>query len=526
MNRLLGALLSPSKFALVGIVGIFVNQIALYVLTDLVGIYYLASAVLASLISTLNNFVLVELFVFRHRESRHGLLVRYLAFSAINLATLVIRVPMLYVLTDLAGIYYLASNLIAIGVTFGIRYLIADNWIWAGRDRRDQVSVGGLYQYDVHGIMKIQSVVRLPELAAFNVETTVQPDIIIRRRWLGGGPRIRVRTWRDGDTIRYREHFGALSAAFDVRLPHGAGADTSTAGPIELDANWLLCWSHHVLYTNMVEPLLRFILIARGHVLLHCAAVDGPNGAIVMSAQTDTGKTSTVLRLLMHHSWGFLSDDMAIVAPDGTLYGYPKPMTLSSHTMSAVNERRLPAADRFMLAIRSRVHSKQGRSIGHSMGQMNLPIVTINAWVQLLVPPPKYHIQSLIDCDVVDSAPIDTAILMERGDPLTEEPEMTFTLDRLLENTDDAYTFPPFASFAPEVVVDGMDHDRLREREREILAASMANAWRLRLRVSGHSWSEVIPTLLDRHHGTSTAELDAESSTDPVLVEVGSATAG
>ena len=51
----------------------------------------------------------------------------------------------------------------------------------------------------------------------------------------------------------------------------------------------------------------------------------------------------------------------------------------------------------------------------------DLPIVTINAWVQLLVPPPKYHIQSLIDCDVVDSAPIDTAILMERGDPLTEE---------------------------------------------------------------------------------------------------------
>ena len=41
-----------------------------------------------------------------------------------------------------------------------------------------------------------------------------------------------------------------------------------------LDANWLLVWSHHVLYTNMVEPLLRFMLVSRGYVLLHCAAVD------------------------------------------------------------------------------------------------------------------------------------------------------------------------------------------------------------------------------------------------------------
>ena len=77
-------------------------------------------------------------------------------------------------------------------------------------------------------------------------------------------------------------------------------------GPVVLDANWLLVWSHHVLYTNMVEPLLRFMLVSRGYVLLHCAAVDSDQGAVVMSALTDTGKTSTVLRLLMHRSWGFL----------------------------------------------------------------------------------------------------------------------------------------------------------------------------------------------------------------------------
>ncbi|HEY6571141.1 MAG TPA: hypothetical protein VIZ22_12670, partial [Candidatus Limnocylindrales bacterium] len=388
------------------------------------------------------------------------------------------------------GVNYLVSNLIAIGITFGVRYLIADNWIWAGRDRRDQQPVAGAYQYDVAGLIKIQSPIALPELAAFNVDHLVEPDLLVRRRWMGGWPRLRIRTTRTGDTIRYREQLGALSAAFDVQLAPTAG------GPVVLDANWLLVWSHHVLYTNMVEPLLRFMLVARGYVLLHSAAVEAEQGAVVMSALTDTGKTSTVLRLLMHRSWGFIADDMAIVAPGGVIIGFPKPMTLSSHTMSSVNEQALPLADRLMLGIRSRLHSREGRAVGHSLGRMPVPIVTINAWVQLLIPPPKYHVTSLIDCDVVDRSTIDAVILMERGEPLAEIPTLDATLDRLLANTDDAYTFPPFAALAPLLEFEGLDHDALRVRERALLSAAVDAAWRVRVRVRGHNWSDLIPTLV------------------------------
>ena len=486
-------MLSPSKFALVGIVGIVVNQVVLYLLTDGLGIHYLVSAVLASQVSTLINFLLTELWVFRGRDVPGHALVRYLTFNLLNVATLVVRVPTLYVLTDLFGVHYLISNVVAIGLTFGIRYLVADNWIWAGRDRRDQRPIEGWYHYDVHGIVRLSSMVNLPELASFNVAQPVAADIIVRRRFIGGGPRLHVATWRDPDgAIHYREHLGGLSAAFDVRT------SGETGERVELDANWLLAWSHHVLYTNMVEPLLRFVLVSRGHVLLHCAAIDADRGAALLSAQTDTGKTSTILRLLMSRSWGFISDDMAILSPAGEILSYPKPMTLSSHTMAAVNDAVLPVADRFMLAIRSRVHSKEGRSVGHRLGRLNLPIVTINSWVQLLVPPPKYHVQSLIDCDLSDRAPIDAIILMERGaPPLAEQPAFDLTIDRLLENTDDAYTFPPFATFAPLLVIDGLDHDALRARERQYLEAAVRDAWRVRVRVVGHNWAEVIPTLLD-----------------------------
>ena len=504
VRRLLRALLSPSKFAVVGIFGIFVNQAALFALVEMFGVHYIPAAILASQVSTLNNFLLTELWVFRDRDTPGHVVWRYLTFNLLNMATLLVRVPVLYVLTDLAGVYYLISNFVAIGLTFGIRYLVADNWIWAGRDRRDQKPIDGWYQYDVHGIVRIISRVHLPELAAFNVAHQVEPDIVVNRRFIGGRPRFRVANWRDEDgTIRYREHFGPLSAAFDVRIGE----------KIELDANWLLNWSHHVLYTNMVEPLLRFVLVDRDYVLLHCAAIDAERGAAIMSAQTDTGKTSTVLRLLMGHSWGFISDDMAILTPAGEILSYPKPMTLSSHTMAAVNDQVLPWADRLMLAIRSRVHSKEGRSAGHALGRLNVPIVTINSWVQLLVPPPKYHVQSLIDCDLSDRAPIDSVILMERGTPpLAEEPDFAFTIERLIENTDDAYTFPPFATFAPLIEINGRSYDALRAHELELLTASVRKARRSRVRVVGHSWSELIPTLLDRR----------SSELPPIVLEVAS----
>jgi len=223
----------------------------------------------------------------------------------------------------------------------------------------------------------------------------------------------------------------------------------------------------------------------------------------------------------MQRSWGFISDDMAILTPAGEILSYPKPMTLSSHTMSAVNEAVLPRADRFMLAVRSRVHSKQGRSAGHALGRLNLPIVTINAWVQLLDPPPKYHVQSLIDCDLTDRAPIDSVVLMERGAPaLAEVPDFGPTIDRLIENTDDAYTFPPFAALAPLLHFGDLDYPALRRRERELLERAVGQAWRLRLRVVGHGWSELIPSLVERHRAQLPGSTDAVDTARPEPVPV------
>lgn len=114
------------------------------------------------------------------------------------------------------------------------------------------------------------------------------------------------------------------------------------------------------------------------------------------------------------------------------------------------------------------MHSKQGRSIGHALSRLPIPIVTINAVVQLLVPPPKYHVTSLVDCDMVDRAPLHAVLLMERGHPVVEDVALEPALDELMANTEDAYTFPPFGWFAPYLRFDGMDVAALRARARAV----------------------------------------------------------
>ena len=49
-----------------------------------------------------------------------------------------------------------------------------------------------------------------------------------------------------------------------------------------------------------------------------------------------------------------------------------------------------------MLAVQSRVHSKEGREFALLLARLNIPIIAINAVTQILVPPPKYMIDKLV----------------------------------------------------------------------------------------------------------------------------------
>lgn len=488
------------RFGLVGATGIIVNQALVVALTELAGIYYVASAILATFGSSTWNFIGADTWVFGHRRVDRSVRDRYVGFLGLNLALLVARVPMLWLLTEVAGVHYAVSNLVSLVVLFGLRLAVADAWLWkdtprglaAGPGDAAPAEIAGereaRHRYDVAGLLAIESDVELRELRSFESPRIGPPDIKIRIGFVRPRPARRVTFEERGDQLVYHEHLGPFAANFSLRM----------GDPIEIKVSPILALSPHVVYTNIVEAFLRFLLVSKGYVLLHSAALVGEHGATLLSAQTDTGKTSTVITLVRSRGYRFLSDDMTIIDPCGDAISYPKPMTLSFHTMGVAKDGRLSVGDRGKLAIQSRLHSKSGRTVGRALGEKNLPIMTINSAVQFLVPPPKHRIDDLFDCAVGGRAPIQNVVLMERGEELLESVALDVAVDRLLENTDDAYGFPPFALFAPKIRIGDDDYAALRRKEADLLRAAISNAQRWHLRVEGHEWAERLPALIDR----------------------------
>jgi len=122
-----------SQFGLVGLLGLAVNQAVLWLLVSTLGIYYLIAAVVASQASTAVSFAINETWVFRSQTVARDLrsvLGRFLVFDALNVVSLLLRLPVLYVLTSMAHVNYLLSNMIAIAIFMLVRFVVADGWIW------------------------------------------------------------------------------------------------------------------------------------------------------------------------------------------------------------------------------------------------------------------------------------------------------------------------------------------------------------------------------------------------------------
>jgi len=357
------------------------------------------------------------------------------------------------------------------------------------------------HRYDIAGVVTIGSQIPLPELEFFRAQwvADAEVDIAVRVGDVGRRrprPRALMTQYVEGGgdepvTLRYEEHLGRLGANFRVELGEPI---TVTVGP-------LLARSPHVVYTNVIEALLRFVMVSRGKMLLHSACVVLDGRGVMLSALTDTGKTATVLRLLREHGGQFLSDDMTVVDAAGGAICFPKPLTISSHTLRAVHADDLTPKEWRRLQFQSRLHSKGGRSIALTLARFNLPIMGINALTQILVPPPKYTVDRLVPCRMGSMTRVEDLFIIERGTPRLADLDPDSTLERMLTNTDDAYGFPPFKYFAPAISIDGLGYRELREREREILRGFLTSVRTRTLASDTFGWADEIPRLLRAENG-------------------------
>ncbi|HEU5271283.1 MAG TPA: GtrA family protein, partial [Jatrophihabitans sp.] len=515
-------------FGLVGLSGVAVNTAVLWLFTQPMNHHYLVAAMLATGFSTTWNFALTELFVFRG-EKPGTLFGRGVRFYLVNLLALLLRLPILALLVSVLGIGVLIANVITLALLFLGRFVIADSAIYAKaevvpavdrqpmrilvdpgsvvqpaaadpEDQRPQPVAGGRtpatvrrhlpYRYAIDGLITVGSQVPLPELEYF------------RAQWVGSTVDMAVRVGRVGSSairsralmtqylsppaIRYEEHLRRLGANFHVEI----------GNPIEVVCSPALASSPHVLYTNVIEALLRFLAVSKDKVLLHSACLELGGHGLLLSARTDTGKTGTVLRLIREYGARFLSDDMTILAPDGTATCFPKPLTISHHTLRAVNAGDLTRAEWRRLQLQSRLHSKEGRQFGMLLARLNIPIMGINSLIQRIVPPPKYDVDRLVDATIIRNTAVRDLFVIERDERAVCDIEFTEGIDTLVANTDDAYGFPPFKQMAPSIAIGAADYAQLRRTERSLLEAAMRNIRMRRLGSNSFSWAEDIAELL------------------------------
>jgi putative flippase GtrA len=505
-------------FGVVGGTGMAVNTVALWLFTEVLGdLHYLWAAALATQVSTAWNFAFTELVVFTGPKPG-SLKGRALKFFVMNNVALLLRLPLLAFLVGPLGINLLIANILTLGILFLARFFIADSAIYAKPDRDDDrrpmnVVVNPIethrelpapagptrtprttqylpYRYSIDGVVTIGSQVQLPELEYFRAQWVGSDvDLAIRIGSVGRtAPRSRAQMtqYSTPPGLTYEEHLGRLGANFKVDI----------GDPVQVVVSTALARSPHVLYTNVIEALLRFIAVSRNVILLHSACLELQGRGILLSARTDTGKTGTVLRMLREHGALFLSDDMTILDTNGTATCFPKPLTISHHTLRAVQAGDLTPAEWRRLRIQSRLHSKEGRDFAMVLARMNIPIMGFNSMTQRIIPPPKYNVDRLVECTIARQTTVEELFFIERGKPSLSDVEVADAIDTLVVNTDDAYGFPPFREMAPSIVIGQDDYLKLRAKEKSILSSALRNVRFRNIASDNFTWADSIASLL------------------------------
>ncbi len=261
-----------------------------------------------------------------------------------------------------------------------------------------------------------------------------------------------------------------------------------------LGVSKLLDISKHVLYVNLVEPLLRLLLVPKGYALLHLAVLEKDGKAIMVSAPPDTGKTSLVLKCLKSSSDNnlgitLLSDDMVIASEKGELFSFPKPFTISSHTLDSV----FGMETGLWYKVRSNVHSGGGRSAYKGMGKMSwLPMMSINALAQIVFEPPKLYPEEIVNVKIGKKAKPESLVFLSKEFSGEKEMPRKDAAQLIRANTDNAYVTPPYDKIFPGLVVGGMTYDDILRREMEITENLIKEITPIEVGRKDYSWYEYV----------------------------------
>ena len=122
-----------AKFCFVGLSGVGVGLGSLWLLTEVAGLFYVVAAVIAFILSVVNNFTWNRIWTFRDRSRGSdisAMLGQWFKFLLSNSGTLGVNLGILTLLTEVFGVQYILSALCAIAVVTPLNFLISTLWVW------------------------------------------------------------------------------------------------------------------------------------------------------------------------------------------------------------------------------------------------------------------------------------------------------------------------------------------------------------------------------------------------------------
>ncbi len=288
--------------------------------------------------------------------------------------------------------------------------------------------------------------------------------------------------------ICYDEHLGRF----------GFGLTVIPGDFTEIVVSPLLETSPAFLYTNVVEPVLRWLLLTRGYVLPRAGGVvepePGGGRAVLVSGPADMGYG--LGRLCAGGRLAFLGDDRVLLGRDGRARGFPKPVTARSEMRPEGGAARAAVG----LRLQRLLYSRPVRRLGLWLSERRLPAATLNTYLQRLIPQPKHPLHDLVPGVVYGDAAPPALLLLPEPHGAT----LTAAVAALLDEGDTAFGFQPYPLLLGELARWG-GRDWPAE-ERAILSAALAGCERLAWQ-PGERWWEQVEPLVRRQPPTSDQRL-------------------
>lgn len=104
-----------------------VNNVALFALFEKVHLPLVIASALAVELAIISNFIWNNYWTFK---STHLSLRRFAQFNLVSLGGLIISTGILWMLVNQLGLYYLAANLLAIGLATIWNFMLNSLWTW------------------------------------------------------------------------------------------------------------------------------------------------------------------------------------------------------------------------------------------------------------------------------------------------------------------------------------------------------------------------------------------------------------